>query len=155
MSTEYPELTRRAMAAHGIEADLALSYGATEAKVPDIADAVVDMTETGGALRAAGLKVIATLLVSHTELIANPAAAADPEMRHAMEQILTLLQGTLEARGKVLVKLNVSAENLDCGRGRVAVPARSDGLGAVRGRCLRPRSGGGQVRHQHPHPGIA
>ncbi len=113
VSTEYPELTRRALAAHGIEADIALSYGATEAKVPDIADAVVDMTETGGALRAAGLKVIETLLVSHTELVANPAAAADPEKRHAMEQILTLLQGTLEARGKVLVKLNVSAENLD------------------------------------------
>ncbi len=90
-----------------------MSYGATEAKVPDIADAVVDMTETGSALRAAGLKVIETLLVSHTELIANPEAAADPEKRHAMEQILTLLQGTLEARGKVLVKLNVSAENLD------------------------------------------
>jgi ATP phosphoribosyltransferase len=90
-----------------------MSYGATEAKVPDIADAVVDMTETGSALRAAGLKVIETLLVSHTELIANPTAAADPDKRHAMEQILTLLQGTLEARGKVLVKLNVSAENLD------------------------------------------
>jgi ATP phosphoribosyltransferase len=113
VSTEYPELTRKALAAHGIEADIALSYGATEAKVPDIADAVVDMTETGGALRAAGLKVIETLLVSHTELVANPTAAADPEKRHAMEQILTLLQGTLEARGKVLVKLNVSAENLD------------------------------------------
>ncbi len=113
VSSEYPELTRRALAAHGIEADIAVSYGATEAKVPDIADAVVDMTETGTALRAAGLKVIETLLVSHTELIANPEAAADPEKRHAMEQILTLLQGTLEARGKVLVKLNVSAENLD------------------------------------------
>ncbi len=113
VSSEYPELTRKALAAHGIEADIAMSYGATEAKVPDIADAVVDMTETGSALRAAGLKVIETLLVSHTELIANPAAAADPDRRHAMEQILTLLQGTLEARGKVLVKLNVSAENLD------------------------------------------
>ena len=113
MSTEYPELTRKALAAHGIEADISLSYGATEAKVPDIADAVVDMTETGSALRAAGLRVIETLLVSHTELIANPAAAAAPEKRHAMEQILTLLQGTLEARGKVLVKLNVAAENLD------------------------------------------
>jgi ATP phosphoribosyltransferase len=113
VSTEYPELTRRALAAHGIDADIALSYGATEAKVPDIADAVVDMTETGSALRAAGLRIIETLLVSHTELIANPAAAADPAKRHAMEQILTLLQGTLEARGKVLVKLNVSAENLE------------------------------------------
>jgi ATP phosphoribosyltransferase len=113
VSTEYPELTRRALTAHDIEADIALSYGATEAKVPDIADAVVDMTETGSALRAAGLKVIETLLVSHTELIANPASAADPDKRHAMQQILTLLLGTLEARGKVLVKLNVSAENLD------------------------------------------
>jgi ATP phosphoribosyltransferase len=113
VSSEYPELTRRALSAHGIEADIALSYGATEAKVPDIADAVVDMTETGSALRAAGLRVIETLLVSRTELIANPAAAAEPAKRHAMEQILTLLQGTLEARGKVLVKLNVSAENLD------------------------------------------
>ena len=113
VSTEYPELTRRALEAHGIHADISLSYGATEAKVPDIADAVVDMTETGSALRAAGLKVIETLLVSHTELIANPASAKDPVKRHAMEQILTLLQGTLEARGKVLVKLNVSAEKLD------------------------------------------
>ncbi len=112
VSTEYPELTRKALTAHGIEADIALSYGATEAKVPDIADAVVDMTETGSALRAAGLRVIETLLVSHTELIANPAAAADPDKRHAMEQIHTLLQGTLEARGKVLVKLNVAAEQL-------------------------------------------
>jgi ATP phosphoribosyltransferase len=113
VSTEFPELTRRAFAEHGIEADIALSYGATEAKIPDIADAVVDLTETGSALRAAGLKVIETLLVSHTELIANPDAAADSDKLHAMEQILTLLQGTLEARGKVLVKLNVAAENLD------------------------------------------
>ena len=113
ISSEYPELTRKALAAHGIEADISFSYGATEAKVPDIADAIVDMTETGAALRAAGLRIIETLLVSHTELIANPTAAADPEKRHAMGQILTLLQGTLEARDKVLVKLNVSADHLD------------------------------------------
>ncbi len=113
ISTEYPELTRKILAGHGIDADISFSYGATEAKVPEIADAVVDMTETGSALRAAGLRIIETLLVSYTELIANPTAAADPAKRHAMEQIMTLLQGTLEARGKVLVKLNVSAEQLD------------------------------------------
>ncbi|HVA08840.1 MAG TPA: ATP phosphoribosyltransferase [Acidimicrobiales bacterium] len=113
ISTEYPGLTRKILASHGIDADISFSYGATEAKVPDIADAVVDMTETGSALRAAGLRIIETLLVSHTELIANPTAAADPVKRHAMEQILTLLQGTLEARGKVLVKLNVDADQLD------------------------------------------
>jgi ATP phosphoribosyltransferase len=134
VSTEYPELTRKALVAHGIEADIALSYGATEAKVPDIADAVVDMTETGSALRAAGLKVIEVLLVSHTELVANPAAAADPEKRHAMDQIMTLLQGTLEARGKVLVKLNVSAENLDAVLGV---------LPAMRAPTISELSGGG------------
>jgi ATP phosphoribosyltransferase len=113
ISSEYPELTRKIMASHGVTADISFSYGATEAKVPEIADAVVDMTETGSALRAAGLRIIETLLVSHTELIANPVAAADRTKRHAMEQIMTLLQGTLEARGKVLVKLNVSADQLD------------------------------------------
>lgn len=113
VSTEYPELTRRWMEAHGIDADIELSYGATEAKVPEIADAVVELTETGRALRAAGLRIIDTVLVSYTELIANPASYADEVKRHAMEQILSLLQGTLVARSRVLVKLNVAAEYLD------------------------------------------
>jgi ATP phosphoribosyltransferase len=112
VSTEYPELTRRYFAEHGVDAEVSLSYGATEAKVPDIADCVVEITETGGALRAAGLKIVQTLLVSHTELIANPAAAKDPDKRHAMDQLFTLLEGSLEARGKVLVKLNVAAAQL-------------------------------------------
>jgi len=111
--TEYPELTRRYFEQHGIDARISLSYGATEAKVPEIADAVVEITETGRALRAAGLKIVDTILVSHTELIANPAACADPEKRRAMEQIETLLTGALEARGRVLVKLNVDAGRLD------------------------------------------
>jgi ATP phosphoribosyltransferase len=110
VSTEYPEITRRALAAAGVDAEISLSYGATEAKVPDIADCVVELTETGRALRAAGLRSIHVLLVSSTELIAHPASAADPEKRRAMDQIYTLLMGTLEAREKVLVKLNVSAE---------------------------------------------
>src|SRR5258706_1106097 len=108
VSTEYPSLTRRYFTARGIDADIRLSYGASEAKVPDIADCIVDITETGRALRAAGLRIIDTILVSHTELIANEGSFADPAKRHAMEQLLTLLNGALEARGKVLVKLNVS-----------------------------------------------
>jgi ATP phosphoribosyltransferase len=111
--TEYPELTRRYFADQGIAADVTLSYGATEAKVPDIADAVVELTETGRALRAAGLKIIETVLVSSTELIANPAAHADPAKRQAMEQLQTLLLGALEARGKVLLKVNVDGAHLD------------------------------------------
>lgn len=113
VSTEYPELTRRWLAAHGVDAEVSLSYGATEAKVPDVADCVVEITETGRALRAAGLRVVTTLLESRTELVANPAAASDPEKFHAMEQLQTLLRGALEAREKVLVKLNVPAGRLD------------------------------------------
>jgi ATP phosphoribosyltransferase len=110
ISTEYPELTRRFFRDLGIDADIRLSYGATEAKIPEIADAIVDLTETGRALRAAGLRILDVMMVSYTEVVANKAAYADPAKRHAMEQLMTLLNGTLEARDKVLVKLNVSDE---------------------------------------------
>jgi len=111
--TEYPELTKRYLAEHDIDAQVTLSYGATEAKVPDIADAVVEITETGRALRAAGLRIIETMLVSHTELIASPGAHADPKKRTAMDELQTLLTGALEARGRVLIKLNVDRAQLD------------------------------------------
>jgi ATP phosphoribosyltransferase len=113
ISTEYPGLTRRFLAERGLEADVRFSFGATEAKIPDIADAVVEITETGRALRAAGLRVIDTLMLSYTELIANPVSVVDPEKLRAMGQLLVLLQGALEARGKVLVKLNVAPAYLD------------------------------------------
>jgi len=108
VQSEYPEITRRFFEANGVEAEVRLSYGATEAKIPDIADCVVEITETGRALRAAGLKVIDTILSSYTEVIANPAAAEDPGKRKAMDQIMTLLNGVLDARGRVLLKLNVT-----------------------------------------------
>jgi len=108
VSSEYPELTKRFFADRGIEADVRLSYGATEAKVPDIVDVAVDLTETGRALRAAGLRIIDTILTSYTEVVANPASYADPTKKHAMGQLMTLLQGALEARTQVLVKLNVA-----------------------------------------------
>lgn len=113
VSTEYPGLTRRFFEKNGIRADITLSYGATEAKIPDIADVIVEITETGRALRQARLRILDTILVSFTELVANPAAYQDPAKRHAMHQIHTLLQGTLEARGRVLVKLNVGEADLD------------------------------------------
>src|SRR6516164_3211972 len=87
--TEYPELTRRFLEKHGVDARISLSYGATEAKIPEIADAVVEITETGRALRAAGLRVLDTILVSYTELIANPSSYADSDKRKAMEQLQT------------------------------------------------------------------
>jgi ATP phosphoribosyltransferase len=113
VSSEYPDLTRRYFEKLGIDADVRLSYGASEAKVPDIADCVVEITETGRALRAAGLKIVDTILVSYTEVIANPAAHHDDGKRRAMGQLMTLLNGALEARDKVLLKLNVVAERFD------------------------------------------
>jgi ATP phosphoribosyltransferase len=113
VSTEYPELTRRFFAEAGVRAVIVPSYGATEAKVPDIVDAIVDVTETGSSLRAHGLRILETLLVSRTELVANKESYADPERRTAMQDIALLLQGAIRARGTVLLKLNVAASELD------------------------------------------
>ncbi|MEO5680918.1 MAG: ATP phosphoribosyltransferase [Acidimicrobiales bacterium] len=113
VATEYPGLTRRFFEGLGIDARVELSHGATEAKAPTFVDVVVDLTETGSALRAAGLRIIETMLTSYTELIANPASHADAAKAHAMGQVQTLLQGVLEARGRVLLKLNVAEADLD------------------------------------------
>ena len=113
ISTEMPETTRRFLAEHGVKAKVFTSHGATEAKIPDIVDAIVDLTETGSSLRKAGLRILATLLTSRTELLANREAYEDPAKRAAMEDIVVLLQGALRARGHVLLKLNVPADRLD------------------------------------------
>ncbi len=112
VSTEFPELTRRYFDQLGVKATIVPSYGATEAKVPDIVDAIVDLTETGTSLKKHGLKIIDTLLTSRTELITNATAYADDEKRAAMEDVLLLLRGAIQARGKVLIKLNVSDAQL-------------------------------------------
>jgi ATP phosphoribosyltransferase len=113
ISTEMPETTKRFLEEHGVKGRVFTSHGATEAKIPDIVDAIVDLTETGSSLRKAGLKVIETLLTSRTELLANRTAYDDPEKRAAMEDITLLLQGALRARGHVLLKLNVPVSSLD------------------------------------------
>lgn len=108
ISTEFVRITERFFAELGIEMRVAWSYGATEAKVPEIVDAIVDVTETGSTLRAHGMKIIETLLTSEPVLVANRDAAADPSKRAAMDDITTLLLGALAAKGRVLIKLNVS-----------------------------------------------
>jgi ATP phosphoribosyltransferase len=112
ISTELPETTRRFCADHQVQARVFTSHGATEAKIPDIVDAIVEVTETGSTLRKAGLKVIEVLLTSKTELLANRAAYEDPRKREAMDDIVLLVRGALLARGQVLLKLNVSADQL-------------------------------------------
>ena len=113
ISTELPELTSRYLETHGVKAMVVPSYGATEAKVPDIVDAIVDLTETGSSLRRNGLRILDTVLTSYTELVANADAHADAAKRAAMEDIALLLRGAIEARGNVLLKLNVPAARLD------------------------------------------
>ena len=108
ISTEFVRITESYFAELGIDVRVAWSYGATEAKVPEIVDAIVDVTETGSTLRAHGMKIIETLLTSDPVLVANRHAAADPVKRAAMDDITTLLLGALDAVGRVLIKLNVA-----------------------------------------------
>ncbi|MDA8215986.1 MAG: ATP phosphoribosyltransferase [Dehalococcoidales bacterium] len=112
VATEYPQLTRRYFEQLGIPVEVLPSYGATESKVPEIADCIVDVTETGASLRANRMRIIDVLLESRTKLIANKDAYADLTKRQEMQEISTLLAGVLTARGKVMIKLNVSEENL-------------------------------------------
>jgi ATP phosphoribosyltransferase len=105
-------MTSRYLEANGVKAMVIPSHGATEAKVPDIVDAIVDLTETGSSLRRNGLRILDTLLTSYTELVANTDAYADVDKRAAMEDIAVLLQGAIRARGNVLLKLNVPAQHL-------------------------------------------
>ena len=113
ISTELPNITRAFFDELGIPVRIFLSYGATEAKVPEIVDAIVDLTETGSTLRRNGMVIVHTLLESRTHLIANQTSFADPVKRAAIDELTILLKGTVDARGRVLVKLNVDSGHLE------------------------------------------
>jgi ATP phosphoribosyltransferase len=112
ISTEFLRLTERYFADLGIPVKVVWSYGATEAKVPEIVDAIVDVTETGNTLRAHGMRIVETLLGSEPVLIANRDALSDAARRSAIDDVRTLLLGALRAEGRVLIKLNVSDDRL-------------------------------------------
>jgi len=111
--TEYPRLTKRFFRRLGIQVSIKLSYGATEPKVPKIADYLVDVTETGETLRKNNKKIIAVLLESSTKLIANSESYKDPVKKQAIDEINSLLQGVIYAQGASLVKMNVTERNLN------------------------------------------
>ncbi len=113
VSTEFPEITKKFFEKLGIPAKIFFSHGATEAKVPELMDVIVDLTETGQTLRRNQLKIIGVIMESTTKLIANKASWEDPEKRRAIDEIKTLLLGVVEARGKVLLSMNVPASKLD------------------------------------------
>lgn len=113
ITTEFPKTTRAFFDELGIAVDVRFSYGATEAKVPEMMDALVDLTETGSTLQRNGLKIVDTILTSATRLIANRQSWEQPDKRAAIEEVRTLLMGVIEARGKVLLSMNVAEDKLD------------------------------------------
>jgi ATP phosphoribosyltransferase len=113
IATELVQATERYLARHGVRAEVEYSWGATEAKAPLLVDAIVEGTETGSSLRANRLRIVDTVVVSNTKLIANKAAWADPWKRTKIETLALLLRGALEAEAKVGLKMNVPRENLD------------------------------------------
>ncbi len=113
VSTEFPNTTRRYFEELGVPVDVHFSYGATEAKVPELMDALVDLTETGSTLRRNGLRIVDTILTSTTRLLANRESWENPEKRRAIEEVRTLLLGVIEARGRVLLSMNVPHERLE------------------------------------------
>ena len=112
ISTELPNLTKAYFERLGIPVKVFLSYGATEAKVPDIVDAIVDLTETGSTLRKHGMRIVDVIMESRTHLIANKKSYEDPDKRQAIDELTILLRGAIDARGRVLVKLNASTDDL-------------------------------------------
>lgn len=112
IATELVGVTRRWLASHDVEANVEFSWGATEVKPPRLADAIVDVTETGSSLRANNLRVVAELLTSTTRFIANPQAYQDPWKRSKMDDIVLMLQGAMAAEGKVGLMMNVQTRDL-------------------------------------------
>jgi ATP phosphoribosyltransferase len=113
ISTELVEVTRSYLAENGVQAKVEFSYGATEAKVPYLVDAIVELTETGSSLRANDLRIVDTVMVSTTKLIANKESWKSSWKRKKLENLAMLLEGALVAESKVGLKMNVSDENLD------------------------------------------
>jgi ATP phosphoribosyltransferase len=113
IATELVETTKRYLAAHNVSAEIEFSWGATEVKVPELVDAIVDLTETGSSLRANKLRIIDTIVESYPQLIVNKDVLADPEKRRKLEGMKLLLIGALNARDKVGLKMNVPKAMLD------------------------------------------
>jgi ATP phosphoribosyltransferase len=113
IATEVVNLTKKYLARHGVQARVEFSWGATEVKVPQLADAIVEITETGSSLRANRLRIIDTVLESRTVFIANTAAAMDPWKCEKISNLVLLLQGAIAAYNKVGIMLNVRREYLE------------------------------------------
>ena len=113
IATELVEVTKDFIAKHGVTAEVEFSWGATEVKVPDLVDAIVDLTETGSSLRANKLRIVDVLMETNTVLIANKTSWADPQKKAKIENIALMLNAALQADTKVGLKLNLERSKLD------------------------------------------
>lgn len=113
IATELVGVTQRYLERNGVKAKVEFSWGATEVKPPVLADAIVEVTETGSSLRANGLRIVETVLESNTKFIANAGAWEDAWKRRKIETLIMLLQGAIEAAGKVGLMLNVRRDDLE------------------------------------------
>lgn len=113
IATEAIGLTRAYLEKHGVQAEVEFSWGATEVKVPELVDAIVDITETGSSLRANKLRIVDTLMESYPQFISSKGAYVDPWKRDKMQRLALLLNGALEARYKVGLKLNLPEHKLE------------------------------------------
>lgn len=113
IATEAVGLTKRYLARHGVTARVEFSWGATEVKPPRLADAIVEVTETGSSLRANNLRIVDEVLQSTTRFIANPQALADPWKKEKLDNLALMLQACLAAEGKVGLMMNVRRKDLD------------------------------------------
>ena len=113
IATEVVNITRKWLAGHGVTANVEFSWGATEVKPPRLADAIVEVTETGSSLRANNLRIVCDLLQSTTRFIANPEAALDPWKRRKMDDLILMLKAAMAAEGKVGLMMNVRKTDLE------------------------------------------
>lgn len=113
IATEVVNITRKWLERNGVEADVEFSWGATEAKCPDLVDAIVEVTETGSSLRANNLRVVEVLMHSNTQLVANKEAWENPWKRQKIESIALLMQGAIRAEGRVGLKLNARSADAE------------------------------------------
>lgn len=136
IATEAVGLTRQYLERHGVDAHVEFSWGATEVKVPDMVDAIVDITETGSSLRANKLRIVDTLMESYPQLIANRTAWADAQKREKLENLILLLRAALNARDKVGLKMNLPES---------ALPGLLSALPALRNPTVSPLANGGWI----------
>ncbi len=154
IATEAVGLTKGYLAKHGVEAIVEFSWGATEVKPPKLADAIVEVTETGSSLRANDLRIVDEVMQSTTRFIANKAAYEDPWKKAKLENISLMLLSCLNAEGKVGLMMNVAKENLESVLQLLPALTKANDLGAFRSRLGRCDHDPGRIGRSKSGPPI-